>query len=237
MKPFLSEDFLLHTQTAKLLYQQFAKPMPIFDYHCHLPVGEIAQNKTFKNLTEIWLKGDHYKWRAMRANGIDERLITGDAGDFEKFRAWTATVPKTLRNPLFHWTHMELKTPFGITGILLNPNTAKEIYDKCNEMLKQDDFSARAILKKLNVKVVCTTDDPTDDLSYHRQIKEDSTFSIKVLPTFRPDKAMSIENPEQWNGWISKLEQTANISIHDYSSFLRALKNRHDAFHDIGCRS
>jgi glucuronate isomerase len=237
MKPFLSEDFLLYTETAKALYQAFAKPMPIFDYHCHLPVKEIADNKKFKNLTEIWLHYDHYKWRAMRANGIEERFITGDASDFEKYRAWAATVPKTLRNPLFHWTHMELKAFFGITGLLLNPKAAKDIYDRCTEMLQQDDFTARSLLNKANVKVVCTTDDPTDDLSFHRQIETDQSFSVTVVPTFRPDKASAVEEPEKWNVWVNKLEAAADMSVHDYRSFLDALKNRHDAFHDNGGRS
>ena len=237
MKSFLSEDFLLHTETAKTLYREFAKHMPIFDYHCHLPVQEIAENKKFKNLTDIWLKGDHYKWRAMRANGIAERFITGDASDADKFNAWAETVPKTLRNPIYHWTHMELKAPFGITGVLLNPDTATEIYGQCTKMLQQDDFSTRGILAQMNVNVVCTTDDPTDDLSYHRQIKDDESFSITVVPTFRPDKAMAIEDPEKWNDWVGKLEQAAEISVDDYNSFLEALKIRHDAFHEMGCRS
>ncbi len=237
MKSFLSQDFLLNTETAKALYQKFAKPMPIFDYHCHLPVQEIADNKRFKNLAEIWLSGDHYKWRAMRANGIDERFITGDASDFEKFSAWAETVPKTLRNPLYHWNHMELKTPFGITDILLNSDTAKDIYDRCTEMLQQDDFTARGILKKMNVKVVCTTDDPTDDLTYHQQIKADQSFSIKIVPTFRPDKAMAIEDPAQWNDWVGKLEEATEMSVNAYRTFLEALKSRHDTFHENGCRS
>ena len=237
MKSFLSEDFLLHTETAKTLYREFAKHMPIFDYHCHLPVQEIAENKKFKNLTDIWLKGDHYKWRAMRANGIAERFITGDASDADKFNAWAETVPKTLRNPIYHWTHMELKAPFGITGVLLNPDTATEIYGQCTKMLQQDDFSTRGILAQMNVNVVCTTDDPTDDLSYHRQIKDDESFSITVVPTFRPDKAMAIEDPEKWNDWVGKLEQAAEISVDDYNSFFEALRKRHDAFHEMGCRS
>ena len=237
MKPFLSEDFLLQTETAKTLYQDFAKSMPIFDYHCHLPVREIADNKQFENITKIWLNGDHYKWRAMRADGIDERFITGEASDYEKFMAWADTVPKTLRNPLYHWTHMELKNPFGFSGILLNSTTAKEIYSRCEEMLQQDDFSTRGILKKMKVNVVCTTDDPTDDLTLHRKIREDRDFSIRVVPTFRPDKALAVESPEPFNAWTDQLEAAADMSINDYSSFLEALKKRHDTFHDIGCRS
>jgi glucuronate isomerase len=164
MKAFMSEDFLLQTETARVLYHDFAENMPIFDYHCHLPVREIAENKKFENLTQIWLKGDHYKWRAMRANGIEERLVTGNATDLEKFLAWAVTVPKTLRNPLYHWTHLELKRYFGISGKLLGPETAKEIYATCSEMLQSGDFSTRRILQRMNVQVVCTTDDPTDRL-------------------------------------------------------------------------
>ncbi len=237
MKPFLSEDFLLQTETARILYQDFAKSMPIFDYHCHLPVQEIAENKKFENLTQIWLYGDHYKWRAMRACGVDERFITGEAGDDQKFEAWAATVPKTLRNPLYHWTHMELKSPFGISGILLNPDTAGEIYSRCNEMLRQDAFSTRGILNRMNVRVVCTTDDPTDDLSHHQKLSEDPSFNIVIVPTFRPDKALAVENPATFNRWTDRLEAAADMAITDYPAFLDALKKRHDAFHEAGCRS
>ncbi len=237
MKPFLSEDFLLQTETAMRLYEEFAKTMPIFDYHCHLPVAEIADNKNFENLTQIWLYGDHYKWRAMRACGVDERFITGDAGDDEKFAAWAATVPKTLRNPLYHWTHMELKNPFGISGTLLNPDTAEEIYTRCNDMLHQDRFSTRGILKQMNVRAVCTTDDPTDDLSDHRKIQKDPDFGILTVPTFRPDKALAVENPAAFNEWIDRLEAAADMAVSDYTAFLSALRKRHDAFHAAGCRS
>ena len=237
MKPFLSDDFLLETETAKTLYRDYAEFMPIFDYHCHLPVEEIAENKNFENLTQIWLYGDHYKWRAMRAYGIDERLITGNASDFEKFAAWAETVPKTLRNPLYHWTHMELKNPFGIKDTLLNPDTTKDIYDRCTEMLQRDDFSTRGLLKQMNVKAVCTTDDPTYDLSHHRNIEADDSFSIPIVPTFRPDKAMAIESPDAFNEWVDKLEASSNVSINNYVSFVEALRKRHDAFHEAGCRS
>ncbi len=237
MKPFLSEDFILQTETAKVLYQDFAKSMPIYDYHCHLPVQEIAENKKFKNLTQIWLYGDHYKWRAMRACGIDERLITGEAEDDEKFAAWAATVPKTLRNPIYHWTHMELKNPFGISGILLNPDTSEEIYARCNEMLQEDGFSTRGIMKQMNVRVVCTTDDPADDLSYHQKIRSDQSFGIRIVPTLRPDKALAIENPEAFNAWTDRLEAASDMAINDYPAFLEALRKRHDAFHEAGCRS
>ena len=187
--------------------------MPIFDYHCHLPVREIADNKKFENLTQIWLKGDHYKWRAMRANGIEERRVTGNATDLEKFLAWAVTVPKTLRNPLYHWTHLELKRYFGISGKLLSPETAKEIYATCSEMLQSGDFSTRRILQRMNVKVVCTTDDPTDKLEHHLRIKEDRTFPVKVLPAFRPDKALGVDSPQEFNRWVGQLEAAADIHM------------------------
>jgi glucuronate isomerase len=236
MKAFLSEDFLLQTETARVLYHDFAEAMPIFDYHCHLPVREIAENKKFENLTQIWLKGDHYKWRAMRANGIDERLVTGNATDLEKFQAWAVTVPKTLRNPLYHWTHLELKRYFGISGKLLGPETAKEIYATCSEMLHSGDFSTRRILQRMNVKVVCTTDDPTDRLEHHLRIKEDRTFPVKVLPAFRPDKALGVDFPQEFNRWVGQLEAAADIHIVDYASFLDAIRARHEFFHEAGCR-
>ncbi|MEE9496319.1 MAG: glucuronate isomerase [Desulfobacterales bacterium] len=236
MKPFLSEDFLLQTETAKLLYHNYAENMPIFDYHCHLPVEEIADDRNFENLTRIWLNGDHYKWRAMRANGIEEHFITGKAGDYEKFEAWAATAPKTLRNPLYHWTHLELKRYFDISDKLLNSDTAGEIYDTCSEMLQTKTFSTRGILQRMNVKVVCTTDDPVDTLAHHQHIKADQSFSIKVLPAFRPDKAMGVESPEAFNQWVDKLEAAADVHINDYTSFLEALEKRHTFFHEMGCR-
>jgi glucuronate isomerase len=236
MKAFMSEDFLLQTKTARRLYHDFAEGMPIFDYHCHLPVSEIAEDKNFKNLTQIWLKGDHYKWRAMRAAGMEERFITGDAADDEKFEAWAATVPKTLCNPLYHWTHLELKRYFGISGKLLNPVTAIEIYDMCSGMLQAEGLSARGILKRMNVRVVCTTDDPVDSLEHHRRIREDRAFSIKVLPAFRPDKALGVESPEAFNRWVGQLEAAAGVHVTDFDSFLEAIGKRHDFFHEAGCR-
>jgi glucuronate isomerase len=236
MKPFLSEDFLLRTETARRLYHDFAETMPIFDYHCHLPASEIAEDKNFANLTQIWLKGDHYKWRAMRAAGMEERFITGDASDEEKFAAWAATVPKTLGNPLYQWTHLELKRCFGISGKLLNPETAGEIYDACSRMLQAKDFSARGILKRMNVRIVCTTDDPVDRLEHHRRIREDEVFSVKVLPAFRPDKALGVESPEAFNHWIARLEAATAVLVTDFDSFLDAIKRRHDSFHEAGCR-
>jgi glucuronate isomerase len=236
MKPFLAEDFLLQTDTAKTLYHEFARDLPVLDYHCHLPVAEIAEERNFGNLTQIWLNGDHYKWRAMRANGIAERFITGYAADDEKFAAWAATVPKTLCNPLYLWTHLELKRYFGIGDRLLNPDTAAEIYATCNAMLQTEEFSTRNILRQMNVKVLCTTDDPVDDLSHHLKISADQSFEIKVLPAFRPDKAMAVETPGAFNQWVDRLEAAADADIPDYDSFLAALQKRHDFFHRMGCR-
>jgi glucuronate isomerase len=236
MKLFLSEDFLLQSETAKALYHDFARDMPIIDYHCHLPVQEIAENRRFDNLTQIWLEGDHYKWRAMRADGVLEKYITGDATDLEKFEAWAATVPKTLRNPLYLWTHLELKRCFGINDRLLNPDSARNIYETGKQMLQTEGYSTREILKKMNVMVLCTTDDPVDDLSHHLKLHEDQSFEIKVLPTFRPDKALALETPDVFNLWVDQLQETADINIVDFGSFLGALQKRHDFFHRMGCR-
>jgi len=236
MESFLSEDFLLQTQTAKTLYHQYAEDMPIYDYHCHLPVRDIAENKKFENLTQIWLYGDHYKWRALRANGVKEKLITGNGSDFEKFQAWAATVPKTLCNPLYQWTHLELKRYFGIEGKLLDANTAKEIYDTCTEMLQTDAFSTQSIMQKMNVRVVCTTDDPTDSLEYHQQLKENQNFPVLVLPAFRPDKAMAVESPASFNDWVDQLAAAADTEITNYETYMTALHQRHDFFHKTGCR-
>jgi len=233
---FLNEDFLLHSESARRLYHEYAASMPIYDYHCHLPVREIAENRQFKNLTRIWLEGDHYKWRAMRAHGVDERLITGEASDYEKFEAWAETVPYTVRNPLYHWTHLELKNPFGITGKALNPETARNIYDSCSAMLQKKDFRARSLMNRQNVKIVCTTDDPVDTLEYHRQIREDQNFAIKVLPAFRADKAMAVEQPRPFNEWLQSLALSADIEISNYSRFIEAIRKRHDFFHQSGCR-
>jgi len=231
---FINEDFVLYSNMARKLYHDYAAKMPIYDYHCHIPVSEIAENKQFENLTQIWLYGDHYKWRAMRIKGIPERFCTGDATDYEKFEKWAQAVPYTLRNPLYHWTHLELKRYFGIEK-LLNPNTAKEIYDTCSEMLRTPEYSVRNILRKSNVKIVCTTDDPLDSLEHHRKLKEDG-FEIKVLPAWRPDKAMLVNDVTALNGWIDTLAQLTRMDITDYDSYLDALKKRHDFFHETGCR-
>jgi len=233
---FITENFLLYNKTAVELYQDYAKAQPIIDYHCHLPPQEIAENKKFANLTQIWLYGDHYKWRAMRTNGVNERFITGDASDWEKFLAWAETVPKTLRNPLYHWTHMELKRPFGISDKLLNKDTAKEIWEICNTKLAQDEFSVRGILQQFNVKLVCTTDDPIDRLEYHQTIHHDSGFNIRVRPAFRPDKGMAIENGAAFREWVSKLAAAAGIDISSFSNYIAALRKRRDFFHTQGCR-
>ena len=232
MKKFLDENFVLDTETAQRLYHQYAAKMPIIDYHCHLPPEDIARNRKFENLTKIWLDGDHYKWRAMRANGVDEKYITGSASDWEKFEKWAETVPYTMRNPLYHWTHMELKRPFGVEKIL-NKDSAREIYDHCTNLLQKEEFSCRGLLRQFDVKVVCTTDDPTDSLEYHQQIKE-SGFEVKVLPTFRPDKSMAVESAAQYNQYLDKLADVAGVDIKDFDDLLTALRKRHDFFHDMG---
>ncbi len=233
---FITENFLLHNKAAVELYHEYAKAQPIIDYHCHLPPKEIAENKKFANLTQIWLYGDHYKWRAMRTNGVNERFITGNASDWDKFLAWAETVPKTLRNPLYHWTHMELKRPFGISGKILSKDTAKEIWEKCNAKLAQDEFSVRGILQHFNVRLVCTTDDPTDSLEYHQTIRRDTGFNIRVLPAFRPDKGMAIENGAAFREWMSKLAAVADVDIRNFSDYITALRKRRDFFHAQGCR-
>lgn len=234
MKKFLDENFLLETETAEILFHEHAKDLPIIDYHCHLPPDEIASDKQFENLTQIWLKGDHYKWRAMRANGVPEKFITGSATDEEKFHKWAETVPYTLRNPLYHWTHMELKRPFGIERIL-NGDSAGSIYEEANALLKTKDFSTRNILRKMNVEVVCTTDDPVDSLEYHQAVKKEG-LEIKMLPAWRPDKAMAVENPHKFNGYLDSLAEVSGIEIITFNDLLDALKNRHDFFHENGCR-
>lgn len=230
----MDKDFLLQTQTAKDLYHKHAAKMPIFDYHCHINPQEIAENKHFKNLTEIWLAGDHYKWRAMRTNGVEEKYCTGNASDWEKFEKWAETVPNTLRNPLFHWTHLELKKFFGIDKVL-SPATAKEIWDECNAKLQKPEYSCRNIIKMANVHTICTTDDPIDSLEHHRAIKADG-FETAVLPAWRPDKAMAVENTQVYNEYIAKLEDAAGINISSFAGLMDALDNRHQFFHDNGCR-
>ena len=233
MKKFIDDNFLLHTKTAQELYHGFAKAMPIIDYHNHLSPEQIANDINFENLTQLWLYGDHYKWRAMRANGVHEKYITGEAGDYEKFEHWAATVPYTLRNPLYHWTHLELQRYFDIDTIL-SPETAREIYEACSAKLNMPAFSVKNLLRKMNVKVLCTTDDPTDSLNHHRKINEDG-FEIKVLPAFRPDKAMNVDDVVSLNAYVNKLQEVSNILIASFDDYLQALKSRHDFFAEMGC--
>ncbi len=244
MSHFIDDDFLLTTKPARRLFHEDAEEMPIIDYHCHLPVQEVAEDRRFENLTQIWLAGDHYKWRAMRAAGIGEEYITGGASDWEKFLGWAETAPQTLRNPLFHWTALELRRPFGITDKLLSPDTAEEIWRRCGEMLAQPEFSARGIMKRMNVRVVCTTDDPADDLAHHLKLAGEyaaGTFPVKVLPTFRPDRAMpgACRTPEglaEYCAYLLKLGEAAGTEIRSLSGLLAALSSRHGYFHQSGCR-
>jgi len=232
---FITENFLLSTKTAQNLFHNHAKNLPIIDYHCHLPVQEIASKKKFENLTQIWLYGDHYKWRAMRTNGINERFITGDATDYEKFMAWAETMPFALRNPLYHWTHMELKKPFGINDRLLDKTTAPGIWDECNKLLQTDEFSTNGLIKQFNVETVCTTDDPVDSLEFHIFIAENN-FEFKVKPAFRPDKAMNVDDTVGFGKWFAKLKEITPFEISGFEKYLEALKLRHDYFHQNGCR-
>ncbi|MFT4153248.1 glucuronate isomerase [Parafilimonas sp.] len=234
MKHFLDKDFLLATETSKLLYHDYAKKMPVIDYHCHLPPQEIAENINFNNLTHAWLYGDHYKWRAMRTNGVNEKFITGNGSDREKFEQWAATVPYTLRNPLYHWTHLELQRYFNIDTIL-NRHSAKKVYDEANALLASKEFSTRGLLKKMNVQIVCTTDDPVDDLRFHKQVSDEG-FSVKIFPAFRPDKAMAVANVNAFNAYVNKLATVADTEISDIRTYLDALKKRHDFFAAMGCR-
>lgn len=234
MKNFMDENFMLNSKSAERLYHEYAAKMPIIDYHNHLPPQEISGDVNFKNLTQIWLYGDHYKWRAMRANGIDEELITGKGDDYSKFEKWAETVPYTLRNPLYHWTHMELQRYFNISD-LLNPSTARDIYDKTEGMLQQADFSVQSLLTKMNVDTLCTTDDPADTLEHHKAIAS-SNFKTKALPTWRPDKAMAVENAAAYILYIEKLADAAEMTITKVDDLIEALQKRHDYFHDAGCR-
>jgi glucuronate isomerase len=236
MKPFLDENFLLETPTAERLYHGYAKDLPIIDYHCHLPPPQLADDHRFANLTRIWLNGDHYKWRAMRSNGVPERYCTGDATDYEKFERWAMTVPYTLRNPLYHWTHMELKRPFGVTDKRLDAGTASEIYDHCTDLLAQDDFSTQGLLRQFKVLVVCSTDDPVDSLAAHRQHGQKPDAFTRLLPTWRPDKAMALDDLPGWNAWVDALAVASNTTIASFDTLLDALKKRHDYFHEVGCR-
>lgn len=233
MKKFLDDNFLLQNKTAENLYHTYAKNLPLIDYHCHLSPKLIAEDYQFKNITEAWLAGDHYKWRAMRTNAVSESFCTGNAPDFEKFLKWAATVPYTVRNPLYHWTHLELQRYFGIEA-LLTPDSAEEIYKSCTDQLQSPFFTVKHLLRKMNVALVCTTDDPVDDLQYHVQIQNDG-FEIPVLPAFRPDKAMDTSSPEKFGHYLLQLEAISNCSISNFKDYLKALKIRHDFFAANGC--
>jgi len=233
-RPFIHDDFLLSTPAARRLYHEFAEPEPIFDYHCHLSPRDIAENRQFKNLFEIWLEGDHYKWRAMRSNGVAERFCTGDATPLEKFKAWAATVPHTVRNPLYHWTHLELARYFGITE-LLDASSAERIWHAANERLATPEFSTQGILKKFRVTTLCTTDDPTDDLAHHASIAAQG-LATRVLPAYRPDAALAVHRPEFFHSWLARMESASGVSIESLASLLDALRERRDFFHERGCR-
>lgn len=232
-RSFMDENFLLNSKAAVELYHGYAKDMPIIDYHCHLPQQQIAEDKQFGNLTQAWLYGDHYKWRAMRTNGVEEAYCTGNKADYEKFAQWAATVPYTLRNPLYHWTHLELQRYFGVEDIL-NPQSAKAIYEHCSAQLQTPAFGVRNLLRKMNVATVCTTDDPLDTLEFHQQLKTEG-FEIPVLPAFRPDNAMNVDDPLKFNAYIKKLETVTNVAISSFNDYLFALENRHDFFAAAGC--
>ena len=236
MATFITEDFLLTNRPAVELYHQFAEPQPIIDYHCHVPAQEIAEDRRFANMTQIWLAGDHYKWRAMRAAGVPELLITGDASDWEKFHAWSEVVPKTIRNPLYHWTHMELKRPLGISDLLLNEATAKSVWNRCNRLLADQNFSARGIIRQMHVKAICTTDDPADSLEHHAAIRADSACPVVVAPAFRADNALKIEGGSCFTAYLRRLEQASNKSIGSFQQFIDVLAARHEYFHGLGCR-
>ena len=232
--PFIADNFLLQGATAGRLFHGFAEKQPILDYHCHLPVREIAENHQFRDLTEIWLEGEHYKWRALRAAGIPERFITGDASPRDKFVAWARTVPQTLRNPLYHWTHLELQRYFGISD-LLDENTAPAVWEEANRQLATPEFTAQGILQKFNVRAICTTDDPADSLQYHQRLRK-SQFPVRVFPAFRPDRALRIEDVKAFAEWTVRLGECADLEIHTFTDFLNALRKRHDEFHQVGCR-
>lgn len=236
MKDFMDKDFLLQTETAQMLYHEHASKMPIIDYHCHLIPKMVADDHKFRSLTEIWLGGDHYKWRAMRSNGVAEKYCTGtDTTDWEKFEKWAETVPYTFRNPLYGWTHLELKTAFGINKVL-NPNTAREIYDECTDKLQNDPtYTARGMMRRYNVETVCTTDDPIDTLEWHKKTRE-SGFEIKMIPAWRPDKAMAVENPQNFKAYIEKLSEVSGINISKFQDVIDALQKRHDFFAENGCK-
>ncbi|MFR9515367.1 MAG: glucuronate isomerase, partial [Rikenellaceae bacterium] len=234
MKQFNDKNFVLQSPTAERLYYDYAAHQPIIDYHCHLSPREVAENRNFETITNLWLDGDHYKWRAMRTNGIDEKYITGDANARERFEKWAETVPYTMRNPLYHWVHLELKSAFGIEE-LLSPKTSQKIYDRCNELLASGNYSARKLMQHYNVEMVCTTDDPIDSLEYHMACSKDG-FSCKVLPTWRADKSMAINAPEAYKAYIAQLSEVSAVEITSFTDLLDALQRRHDHFVAAGCK-
>jgi len=236
MKPLIDDDFLLETGLARDLYHGFAKDLPIVDFHCHLSPELMARDHRFSSIIEIWLEGDHYKWRAMRSNGVSERLCSGDASDWEKFEAWARTVPRTLGNPLYHWTAMELRRPFGIETPL-GPATARQIFDRCNERLAESGFTALGILEQFKVAVVCTTDDPTDSLDAHAALAARTDPQTCVYPTWRPDRVLGVADPPAWNAWVDSLEHASFTAITSWDSLLGALEERHRVFHEMGCRA
>ncbi len=236
MRPFVHDDFLLQSPLAVELFHGVAASLPIVDFHCHLPVDQIAADHRFRSLTAIWLDGDHYKWRAMRAAGVPERLVTGDASDWEKFEAWARTVPDTLRNPLYHWTHMELRRPFGIDA-LLSPATARDVFERANTLLAQPAFTTLGLLAGFGVAVVSTTDDPTDSLQHHAALASRPDPATRVYPTWRPDRALDVDDPETFLAWVARLEVASGRVVSGLESFLEALDVRHRAFHDLGCRA
>ena len=235
MKPFMDEDFLLSTPTARHLYHDVAAGMPILDYHCHIDPREIAEDRKFENITQVWLGGDHYKWRQMRSNGIGEDYITGDAPDREKFQKWAQTLEKAVGNPLFHWSHLELQRFFGYHGVL-NSGTAQEVWDLCNRKLQEDSMSTRNLIRQSGVTLICTTDDPADDLRWHKVLRDDPSFEVQVLPAWRPDKAMNIEKPD-YAAYIRKLEEAAGRAIRTFGDLQEALKSRMAFFAQMGCRA
>ena len=233
MKQFLDKDFLLSTEMAKTIYHDYAENMPILDYHCHINPKEIAEDRKFENITQVWLGGDHYKWRQMRSNGVDEYYITGGASDREKFQKWAETLEKAIGNPLYHWSHLELQRYFGYTGHLCG-ETAEEVWNLCNAKLQEDGMSVRNLIRQSNVKLICTTDDPVDSLEWHKKLAEDETFEVKVLPAWRPDKAMNLEKPE-YADYIKTLSEVSGIEVKDFATMKEAILNRMDFFDSMGC--
>ena len=235
MKPFMDENFLLSTETAQELYHEYAEKMPVLDYHCHINPQEIAEDRKFDNITQVWLGGDHYKWRQMRSNSVDEYYVTGDAPDREKFQKWAETLEKAIGNPLYHWSHLELQRFFGYHGVL-NGDTAEEVWNLCNAKLQQDSMSVRNLIRQSNVTLICTTDDPADDLRWHKMIAEDDSFEVQVLPAWRPDKAMNLEKPDYLD-YLKKLGNVAGVEIKSFKDLKTALSKRMTFFDEMGCRA